>query len=795
MGKRSVSTKDAATKKVVPKDTPTSASTMNTKIPPSPTKTTETSVTPTKGTETSTTPTKGTETSAELAKNIKAPTTPTKSPKTLESSTKTKKATPSSAKSVKSSETPEQSVETTEPPAKSVEPTEVAAKTVEKSEPTVKIVKPTEIPAKDKTKTESTTESPAKTVKTTETPATSVEIEETPAKSVKELKEVEKPPVKPKTVVVATAEIRSKKEVEMAQGLVLTPDGEASFTVWAPHATNAFLRLEDPPLLVPLDRNGDHFSVRLVPGHVKHGDRYRVEMDAYDKRITRRDPFARATDYESDWCTAQDDANYKWTVTDWKRPEFLSYIIYELHVGSFTEEGTFLAAIEKLDHVASLGFTCVQLMPILEHSDEWGYNPRQFFSLHGGYGSPDELKLFVDEAHKRGLAVIIDVVLHHASVSKNALWNYDGWSDNKNGGIYHEGAQDTEWGRSLAYWKREVMHMLEESCAQWLTNYRCDGLRFDSANDLPHDICRTLTSYAHKQGPGSYLTAEVTPENPKAVHELGFDALWVHSGYFDIIHQHRALGRGHHGGGDYADGWDFPRLRTVMGLHYGFTSPLQCIKYILGSHDQVGCKNGGAIYEDYKMIGGQHRYAPDQFGAGRTDPWACSATRAWLVANATAAGIPMFFMGTEWAATGWWDTYHRQADWALTKDEIGKGMMECLKDSLAVRKKFVALQIGGTNTLHEDRNNGVLAVDRIWEGQRVIVVINAGRDCWQNSEYRVWVGGEGYAIREVLCSADKKYGGWSEQHGNGDTVIGVYGGFASINIPSQSSMVFEIVPC
>lgn len=788
MGKKSPSAKKAAKKTAVTSTTSTSSPTQakNVKSTASPTNATKSSGSPTTTIQTSVTPTKPVETSITPTKAIETTSTPKKTAET--------------------SETPKKNVETMTTPEKSssktAKPATTATKPIKTSAIPSKIVKAPTSPTKTSEKSaclKKSTETSAdttKSVKTTETPAKVIEPSTTPTKSVKELKEKFGEPKKTlKDVVVASDEIRSSKAVEMAQGLRLTPDGEASFTVWAPHAANAYLRLEEPPMLVPLERNGDHFSVRLMKGHVKHGDRYRVEMDAFDKRITRRDPFARATDYDTDWCVAQDDEKYEWNVTDWKRPEFLTYIIYELHVGSFTEEGTFLAAIGKLDHVASLGFTCVQLMPILEHSDDWGYNPRQFFSIHGAYGTPDELKKFVDEAHKRGLAVIIDVVMHHASVKKNALWEYDGWSESSNGGIYHEGAQDTEWGRSLAYWKREVMHMLEESCSQWLTNYRCDGLRFDSANDLPYDICRTLTFHAHERGPGCYLTAEVTPENPKAVHELGFDALWVHSGYFDIIHQHRALGRGHHGGGEYADGWDFPRLRTVMGLHYGFTSPLQCVKYILGSHDQVGCKNGGAIYEDYKMIGGQHRYAPDQFGAGRDDPWACSATRAWLVANASAAGVPMFFMGTEWAASGWWDTWNRKADWKLTNDDIGKGMMECMKDALSVRKKFVALQIGGTNTLHEDRNNGVLAVDRIWEGQRVIVVINAGREFWQNSEYRVWIGGEGYAIREVLCSADNKYGGWAEQHGNGDAVIGVYGGFASINIPSQSSMIFEIVPC
>lgn len=445
---------------------------------------------------------------------------------------------------------------------------------------------------------------------------------------------------------IAGPEVRSKNSPELGQGLKLSEDGETSFTVWAPHAKQAFLRIESPPLLVPLDRSGDHHSVRIIAGKLKHGNRYRVELDAFDQRLVRRDPFARATDYDSDWCIVQDDTKYEWKTTEWKRPAFADYIIYELHVGSFTPEGTFASAAAKLAHMKDLGFTCVQLMPILEHSDEWGYNPRQFFSMHGAYGTPDGFKEFVDAAHSHGIAVIIDVVLHHASVRLNSLWEYDGWSTQNNGGIYHENAADTEWGRALAHWKSEVLHMLEESVVHYLTTYRCDGLRFDSANDLAHDLCRTLTGAAHTAAPGCFLTAEVTPENPQAVHELGFDNLWVHSAYFDIIHQHRALGRGHHGGGDCAAGWDFPRLRTVMGLHYGFTSPTQCTKYVLGSHDQIGCKNGGANYEDYEMIGGQHRYACDQFGGGRDDPWARSATRAWFVANCCAAGIPMLFMGT-----------------------------------------------------------------------------------------------------------------------------------------------------
>ena len=83
---------------------------------------------------------------------------------------------------------------------------------------------------------------------------------------------------------------------------------------------------------------------------------------------------------------------------------------WQLHVGSFTPEGTFAAAAERLEHVAGLNFTAVQLMPICEHSDAWGYNPRQLMAVHGAYGTPDDLRALIRRAHELGLAVIIDVV-------------------------------------------------------------------------------------------------------------------------------------------------------------------------------------------------------------------------------------------------------------------------------------------------------------------------------------------------------------------------------------------------
>eukprot|EP01023_Acetabularia_acetabulum_P029445 TRINITY_DN2779_c0_g1_i1.p1 TRINITY_DN2779_c0_g1~~TRINITY_DN2779_c0_g1_i1.p1 ORF type:complete len:684 (-),score=140.22 TRINITY_DN2779_c0_g1_i1:276-2021(-) len=567
---------------------------------------------------------------------------------------------------------------------------------------------------------------------------------------------------------------------------------EVSFRLWAPHAATAAIQLFSGEQ-IPLNRTEHFWEIRLSSGALKKGDKYQVVLTTPDGTVLeRRDPYAKETDSESCWCVLDDDQDFEWV--DWQPPGFDTYVIYELHVGSFTEQGTFAAAQEKLKYIKNLGFTSVQLMPILEHTDVWGYNPRQFFALHQEFGTPDDFRNFVNTAHKVGLAVIIDVVLHHGAVDRNALWDYDGWEENHNGGIYHEGGADTEWGRGFAFWKNEVQNMLFDSCAMYINDYKVDGLRFDSVNDLPTETVQHLTYRIRETFPGRLLSAEVTPENPQAVHDYGFDSLWVHSGYFDIIQQHRALGRGHHGGGDWAEGWNLPRLRTAMALHPGFTAPTQCIKYLLGSHDQVGCKNGGAWYEDYKMIGGQHRYAVDQYGGGRDDPHAFAVARLWYLANVGAAGLLLMFMGTEFAQSGWWNVdEHHRLSWDLSEDAVGSQMQTLVQRGNNLRQEFGALRHGWANILHEDRPNGVVAFERVYDGEeKMLVVVNAGQASWQAGEYGVWVGQNAGKFEEVLSSQDKDMGGW-EVHSNQGNILSEYDGKLFLNLPPSCTLIFKAV--
>ncbi|MGY8753179.1 MAG: alpha-amylase family glycosyl hydrolase, partial [Phycisphaerales bacterium] len=155
---------------------------------------------------------------------------------------------------------------------------------------------------------------------------------------------------------------------------------------------------------------------------------------------------------------------------------------YELHLGTFA--GGLVQAISKLDYLAELGVNAIELMPIWEFAggSSWGYNAAHPFAIESTYGTPDELKWFVDEAHARGISVLLDVLYNHWGPSDMSLWQYDGWSENGLGGIYfyNDWRSVTPWGNTRPDFGRgEVRSYIRDNALYWLTEYRLDGLRVD----------------------------------------------------------------------------------------------------------------------------------------------------------------------------------------------------------------------------------------------------------------------------------------------------------------------------
>jgi maltooligosyltrehalose trehalohydrolase len=178
-----------------------------------------------------------------------------------------------------------------------------------------------------------------------------------------------------------------------------------------------------------------------------------------------------------------DQNSFRWTDKNFEAPPLASAIIYELHIGTFTPKGTFVSAIERLDHLTALGVTHVELMPVTEFSGDrnWGYDGVDLFAPHHTYGGPEGLKKLVNACHGHGLAVILDVVYNHLGPSGNYLGKFAPYFTER----YH-----TPWGAAVNFdgpHSDEVRCFFCDNALMWLRDYHFDGLRLDAV----HAICDT----------------------------------------------------------------------------------------------------------------------------------------------------------------------------------------------------------------------------------------------------------------------------------------------------------------
>ena len=183
-----------------------------------------------------------------------------------------------------------------------------------------------------------------------------------------------------------------------------------------------------------------------------------------------------------------DHTIFPWTDSQWQAPPLSSAIIYELHVGTFTEAGTFAAAIDKLDHLVALGVTHVELMPVNEFPGNrgWGYDGVDLYAPHHAYGGPDGLKRLVEACHARNLAVLLDVVYNHLGPSGNFLARY---------GPYFTDRYSTPWGEAVNFdgpANGEVRRFFCDNALMWLRDYHVDGLRLDAVHAICDASARTF---------------------------------------------------------------------------------------------------------------------------------------------------------------------------------------------------------------------------------------------------------------------------------------------------------------
>jgi maltooligosyltrehalose trehalohydrolase len=248
-----------------------------------------------------------------------------------------------------------------------------------------------------------------------------------------------------------------------------------TFRVWAPVPKKVELWLNGKVFPMKQDEKG--LWLAEIPD-ARADDDYAFILDGAGPFPDPRSPSQPQGVHKQSRVT--DNSAFEWTDKNFQSPPLSSAIIYELHIGTFTPAGTFLAAIEKLDYLASLGVTHVELMPVVEFSGNhgWGYDGVDLFAPHHACGTPDDLKKLVDACHARGLAVILDVVYNHLGPAGNYLSKF---------GPYFTKKFASAWGEGINFDGQdsgEVRRFFCDNALMWLRDFHFDGLRLDAVHGI-----------------------------------------------------------------------------------------------------------------------------------------------------------------------------------------------------------------------------------------------------------------------------------------------------------------------
>jgi maltooligosyltrehalose trehalohydrolase len=346
---------------------------------------------------------------------------------------------------------------------------------------------------------------------------------------------------------------------------------------------------------------------RLV-ADARAGDRYYYLLD--DDPLQIPDPVSRLLPEGVHGPTEiVDPSAFKWRDSDWRGIPYRDYIVYELHIGTFTAEGTFDSAIAKLDYLRDLGVTAVELMPVnaFPGKHNWGYDGVSMYAVQESYGGPDALKRFVDAAHQRGLAVVLDVVYNHLGNEGNYLSKF---------GPYFTDKHTTPWGDAINFDDRDCSHVREyiiENAIYWIGEYHLDGLRMDAVHaikdDSPKHVLAELRDrvqqFASDVDRNVTLVAESDENSPRYVRSpekggYGLNGVWSddfhhamhtlftgeHEGYYqdygkieDLV---KALNEGFVFQGQNFKFWNKPRGEKPGDM------PLEDHVICIQNHDQVG---------------------------------------------------------------------------------------------------------------------------------------------------------------------------------------------------------------
>ncbi len=426
-------------------------------------------------------------------------------------------------------------------------------------------------------------------------------------------------------------------------------------TVWAPLATSVAVRTADGDQQLARGDDDEWMAdIDLVPG-----TDYSIVVDgeALPDPRSRRQP-----DGVHGPSRVFDSAAFAWTDAAWTGRQLAGGVIYELHIGTFTPDGTLDSAIDRLDHLVSLGVDFVEVLPVngFNGSHNWGYDGVLWYTVHEGYGGPEAYQRFVDACHARGLAVLQDVVYNHLGPSGNYLPKF---------GPYLTDESANTWGASVNLGDDHVRRYVLDNAAMWMRDYHVDGLRLDavhalvdpSEKHLLQELAEETDALSAFQGRPLSLVAESDLNDPTLILPREAGGFGLTAQWSDDYHHalHVAL-TGETDGyyADFASLGALAKAATRGFFHDGGYSSFRGRNHGHPIDPTVPTWRLVTFSQDHDQIG--NRATGDRLGASSTEG------RLAIAAVLTLAGpfTPMLFMGEEWGATTPWQffTSHPEPD-------------------------------------------------------------------------------------------------------------------------------------
>ena len=431
-----------------------------------------------------------------------------------------------------------------------------------------------------------------------------------------------------------------------------------SVEVWAPIPSRLALRRPGHPD-APMERAGGgwwRLDVELAPG-----DAYGFVLDDDDRALP--DPRShRQPNGVHEPGVAFDVTAHEWADAAWTGRQLAGGVIYELHVGTFTPEGTLDAAIGRLDHLVDLGIDFVELLPVngFNGTHNWGYDGVLWYTVHEGYGGPEAYQRFVDACHARGLAVIQDVVYNHLGPSGNYLTRF---------GPYLRTASRNTWGDSVNLDEPEVRRFIVENALMWLRDFHVDGLRLDAVHALadtsrPHllqEIAEASDALSAHLGRPLSLIAESDLNDPRLILPREAGGYGLTAQWSDDHHHALHVALTGETSGYYADFAPLDALvkTTTKGFfHDGSYSSFRGRDHGVPIDPAVPTWRLVTFTQDHDQIG--NRAAGDRMSQTLGERRLAVAA----VLNLTSPFTPMLFMGEEWGASTPWQffTSHPEPD-------------------------------------------------------------------------------------------------------------------------------------